>query len=347
MKNKVYILILNYNGYEDTIAALESIVNSDYSNYQVVVVDNDSTDRSMEYLLNWARGSYSTVSDDTHPLNKLCNKNIQKPISYEYYENGNLADQKSCSNNSYPYPIVFIQSGKNLGFAGGNNIGLKYILKENDFEYVWLLNPDTLITPNTLSTLVDYVDGLEKNIGIIGTALLYYDKPDTLQALGGSFNPLFCTGKHIYGHRTYASIDKRAFDISQIDMIIGASMLMRKNVLNEVGLLSEEYFLYYEEIDYALRAKKYGFGLSLCTDAIVYHKEGSSINKENANSGVSEFSDFYAMRNRLVVTKKFYPYYLPSVASGLIFSALKRVGRKEYIKTFNIFKILLGKRNYK
>lgn len=346
VKNKVYIIILNYNGYTDTIDALESIVNSDYSNYQLVVVDNDSTDESMEYLLNWARGSYSAVSDDTHPLNKLCNKNIQKPVSYEYYENGNIVDKKICSNNSYPYPIVFIQSGKNLGFAGGNNIGLKYILKENDFEYVWLLNPDTLIMPNTLSTLVDYADGLEKNIGIIGTTLLYYDQPDTIQALGGSFNPFFCVGEHIYGHQKYANFDKKAFDVSQIDMIIGASMLMRKNVLNEVGLLSEEYFLFYEEIDYALKAKKHAYGLSLCLDAIVYHKEGSSINKENVNFGVSEFSDFYAMRNRLFVMKKFYPYYLPSVILGLLFSAFKRVRRKEYMKAYNIFKILFGKRDY-
>ncbi len=347
MKNKVYILILNYNGYEDTIAALESIVNSDYSNYQIVVVDNNSTDKSMEYLLNWAKGSYYAVCDDTNPLNKLRNKNIQKPISYEYYENGDITDQKSCSNNSYPYPIVFIQSGKNLGFAGGNNIGLKYILKENDFDYVWLLNPDTLIKSNTLSILIDYADNLEKNVGIIGTALLYYDKPDTLQALGGNFNPFLCTGKHIYGHQKYDNIDKKAFDTSKIDMIIGASMLIRKNVLNEVGLLSEEYFLYYEEIDYALKAKKYAYGLSLCLDAIVYHKEGSSINKENANFGVSEFSDFYAMRNRLIFTKKFYPYYLPSVIVGLLFSALKRVERKEYMKAANIIKILFGKRDYK
>ncbi|MCK5538017.1 MAG: glycosyltransferase family 2 protein, partial [Bacteroidales bacterium] len=285
--------------------------------------------------------------DDTNPLNKLRNKNIQKPISYEYYENGNITDQKSCSNNSYPYPIVFIQSGKNLGFAGGNNIGLKYILKENDFDYVWLLNPDTLIKSNTLSILIDYADSLEKNVGIIGTALLYYDKPDTLQALGGNFNPFLCTGKHIYGHQKYDNIDKKAFDTSKIDMIIGASMLIRKNVLNEVGLLSEEYFLYYEEIDYALKAKKYGFSLSLCIDAIVYHKEGSSINKENENLAVSGFSDFYAMRNRLIFTKKFYTYYLPSVIVGLLFSALKRVERKEYVKAANIIKILFGKRNYK
>ena len=69
--------------------------------------------------------------------------------------------------------------------------------------------------------------------------------------------------------------------------------------------------------------------------------------KENANFGVSEFSDFYAMRNRLVVTKKFYPYYLPSVVVGLCFSALTRVGRKEYMKALNIIKILFGKRDYK
>ncbi len=347
MKSNIYILILNYNGYEDTIAALETIVNSDYLNYQIIVVDNNSTDNSMEYLLNWAEGSYYTVNDDTQPLNILRNKKIQKPISYTYYENENIVNQKNYSNNSYPSPIIFIQSGKNLGFAGGNNIGLKYILKKNNFDYVWLLNPDTLIKPDTLSNLVAYANGLEKNVGIIGSALLYYDKPDTLQALGGSFDPFFCTGKHICGHQKYDDIDKKFFDSDKIDMVIGASMLIRKDVLHKVGLLSEEYFLYYEEIDYALRAKKHNFKLSLCIDSIVYHKEGSSINKENINLTVSEFSDFYAMRNRLIFTKKFYPYLLPSVIFGLHLSIFKRVRRKEYIKAGNIIKILFGKRDYK
>jgi len=321
---KIIILILNYNSYQDSIACLESVLKSTYTNFELVVVDNDSKDDSMNHLLNWAENTY---------------------LPYSYYESEKLVVDKNTSTQSLKRPITFIQTGVNLGFAGGNNVGLKYIMEHNNnYDAVWLLNPDTVILPDTLKKLVTYAQNQPAEVGIMGTALLYHHAPEKLQALGAAFNPFFATGRHILGHERYTSETMKHFKMEEVDMIIGASMLIRREVLEKVGLLEEKYFLYFEEIDYALRAKNAGYTLGLEPNAIVYHKEGASINKESAVQKVSGFSDFYAMRNRLLLTKKFHPWYLPTVIFGLLMSSVIRLTRGEYSKAWMIIQILFGKR---
>jgi len=337
------ILILNYKGYDDTILAIESVLKSSYMEYKIVVVDNDSPNNSMDYFLSWAKGDYQPNVDKQNILNDLCTPFISKPLSYTYYEKEHLVDVVENGENP---SITFIQSGKNLGFAGGNNVGISYILKQHRTEFIWLLNPDTLIKEDTLDVLISYAQQQDKKMGIIGTALLYYDAPSKLQALGATFNTLACTGIHIHGHEDYDSVDLELFDTKQMDLIIGASMLVRPEVFQSIGLLEDKYFLYYEEIDFATRAKRAGYHLGMATQSIVYHKEGASINSENPGLQVSAFSDFYAMRNRILFTKKFNVLLLPFVYGGLLLSSLLRVKRGEYQKAFTIIKIIFGKREF-
>lgn len=320
---KLYILILNYNGYEDSIACLESILESEYKNFEILMVDNNSKDTSMEHLLTW-------VKESTLP--------------YSYYEFESLKVENNFTSEKIKNPITFIQTGKNLGFAGGNNVGLLHIMKKGDYDAVWLLNPDTLVLPDTLEKLVTYAQNQPAQVGIMGTALLYHHAPEKLQALGAAFNPFFATGRHILGHEPYTPETLKQFKMEDVDMIIGASMLIRREVLEKVGLLEDKYFLYFEEIDYALRAKKAGYTLGLEPNSIVYHKEGASINQESAAQTVSNFSDFYAMRNRLLLTKKLHPQYLPTVVLGLLISSVIRLTRGEYSKSWMIIQIIFGKR---
>ena len=345
MNKKVYIIILNYNGWQDTIECLESVLKSNYDNYQIVVVDNDSPNNSIDYIINWAEGKQEVVYDGKSQLKDLSQPFETKPLEYAYYTNEEvLSDKITEKESKLNNPLIFIQAGENKGFSFGNNVGIKYALLKNDFEYVWLLNPDTLILPDTLEKLINYANQQPKEVGIIGTALLYHHDKEKLQALGGSFNSFFAAGKHILGYEVYNEKTLSKFKLEDVDMIIGASMLIRKEVLEKVGLLEEQYFLYYEEIDYALRAKKYGYKLGLEPRAIVYHKEGASINKEMRKEKVSNFSDFYAMRNRILLTKKLQPWFLPTVVAGLFVSSFIRFRRKEYDKALMIIKIIFGKR---
>lgn len=326
MKNKVYIILLNYNGWKDTIECLESVLKNDYENYQIIVVDNDSPNNSMEYIINWADGKQKVVYDENSPLKHLSQPFKKKPLEYVLYTKeealqGRDKEKESKLNN----PIVFIQAGENGGFAAGNNIGIKYALAKDDFEYVWLLNNDTVIEKNSLSLLKKYAT--ENDLGISGSALMYYHNPKEIQAYGGHINKFFGTGSHIL---QVSEIEKK------LDYIVGASFLINKKVIDMMGLLPEEYFLYYEETDYCFNARNNGFKLGIATESVVYHKEGASIGSSNNYTLRTEFSDVLTLKNRI----RFHRKYLGG-GFGLWFGMLlvfgNRIKRKQ---TERIFKVL-------
>lgn len=285
LRNKlVYIIILNYNGYTDTIACLDSLAHCTYPNYRVVVVDNASSNDSEAQLLAY----------------------------------------QECSEQEF----TFIQSGANLGFAGGNNVGIRYAL-ERGADYVWLLNNDTVIEPDALTRLMERIES-DPDIGICGSRLMYYHDRSRVQGIGGWYSPL--TG------RTGHIIDEA--NLNQLRYIIGASMLVRAKVFREYGLLSEEYFLYCEEIDIAERIK-INYRLAVATDSVVYHKEGASI------GNLSAFAAHYSMRNTLRLCWKFYPYYLPTVLITTVLRIIAPWKKRPYNRLtmlYHVFKsFMLGR----
>lgn len=288
---KVYIVLLNYNGWEDTIECLESILNNSYSNYQIIVVDNNSPNKSMNYILEWAEGTIQHQSKKNQPY--LSSTPARKPLNFVF-----LTKQESLSISNYPQketnenPIIFIQSGENNGFASGNNIGIQFALLKNDFDYIWLLNNDTVMMPEALSSLILYAETFQT--GITGSCIKYYNSPEKVQAYGGGhINKFLGTGYHI--------IDKEKIS-SQLDYITGASFFIKKNVIDSIGLLPEEYFLYYEETDYCFLARSKGFKLGVDINSIIYHKDGSSTKK---GSNKDAFSDLLSMNNRILFHKKY------------------------------------------
>src|SRR5450631_1463343 len=118
--NKVYILILNWNGWQDTIECLETVFRNDYPNYQVIVCDNDSTDSSLDKIKAWAEGRLEPKNVENEYLRALSSPPVAKPVTYREYsrtraEKGGAADDGDVS-------LILIQTGANLGFAGGNNV---------------------------------------------------------------------------------------------------------------------------------------------------------------------------------------------------------------------------------
>jgi len=348
---KVYIVILNYNGWQDTIECLETVIRNNYLNYQVIVMDNNSPNNSMEYIKAWAEGKLDVWVKPNHPLRHLSFPPVKKPIPYVYYtheeaeKGGNIELETKLAEKipkgiTTKYPLIFIQAGENLGFAGGNNIGIKYALAKNDFEYIWFLNNDTVIEKDTLSKMVQKFESYKKEgkkVGILGSKLLYYDRPNIIQGIGGIYNKWFAVAKHLGVFEE----DKGQYDneqiLDKIDYVIGASMLVSKEFIKEVGLMCEDYFLYFEELDWTLRGKEKGYQLGYCWQSKVYHKEGGSIGSSSKGSDKSEIADYYGLRNRILFTKKFYPNYLWSVYLGFGVVILNRIKRK---KTKSLLRIL-------
>lgn len=332
---KVYIIILNYNGWSDTIECLESVLRNKYPKYQVIVVDNNSPNNSMEYLKAWADGKLDVWVNPKNLLKDLSIPSVSKPIPYVYYtreeaeKGGNLQEEdlktKKSSDITSKYPLIFIQSGDNLGFAGGNNIGIRYALAKGDFEYIWLLNNDTVIKKDALSKMVEiYNTHKSEKIGIVGSMLIRYDKPDTLQVLSGS-KPLSCKtgnyGEYLYPNSKIHETPKTAFEIK--GYIVGASMLIKKDLIKEIGLIDENYFMWAEESDFCMRALRSRWKLYCAPESMVYHKEGSSTGngipkqflwKKTVRPTKQRFviTGYLNNRNGLYFVKKFFGY------SGLI-----------------------------
>ena len=321
----VYILILNWNGWADTIECLESVFHNDYAKFRVIIADNDSQDGSLEHIKAWADGRLDVLVNKNNPLLSYIFPPVPKPISYVEY------DYKYCSKGFVAADknkdLILIRTGANLGFAGGNNIGLKYALTNDDIEYVWLLNNDTVIKYDALSQLVLRMENSVK-VGMIGSTLCYYSNPKIIQALGGAeYNKWFGTSHHVGGHSNISTLVDIKENNLHLDYIVGASILVPKPFLVNVGLMSEDYFLYYEELDWAIRGKKIGWKLAYAKNSVVFHKEKKSIGSNSDGSERSEISDFYNLRNRFIITRKYFPYYIISVYLSFIIVIYKRIRR--------------------
>ncbi|MBB6145685.1 hypothetical protein HNQ77_003646 [Silvibacterium bohemicum] len=283
----VSIIILNWNGWRDTIECLESVFRLNHRRFNVVVCDNASSDGSFEKIRDWAEG-----------------KNLV----------GFGSSSQDCPG------LALIQTGSNRGFAGGNNVGIRHALERSDCDYVWLLNNDTIVDPDALSAMLRMMYS-NPGLGVCGSLLRSYAPPREILTAGGRRYSR-------WSGRTRPLVDIATPQISTSpgapDYIEGASMLISRRCIEQIGLLEERYFLYSEEIDYVVRARSaFHFGFS--PDSVIYHKEGASIGTAALRMHRSILQEFYLARNRLLFTWWHYPWFWPSVFATVVVSFLQRL----------------------
>lgn len=274
-KKNVCIILVNYNGYADTIECIDSLLNSNYLNFNILVCDNNSTDNSIRQIKKYFSG-----------------KKI--PVSL-------LPSAPKHSRKHKLSKINLLQSSRNIGFAGGNNLATEAAFRDGNFEYIWYLNNDTTVDKNTLFRLVESAETAGPGTGIIGAKLLYYHTPDTIQAVGGKFNRITGQPKHIgQGEKDLGQYNNPAL---QMDYVVGASMFVPAELIRKIGMMPEYYFLYYEELDWIASFRKQGYRNEYCPKAVVYHKEGAST-KSFMKNKKSFISSFYGTRSSII-----YNYY--------------------------------------
>lgn len=250
MEKSVFIVILNWNGWEDTAKCVESCRELTYVNFHILVVDNGSTDGS--------------------------ETNLRKKFS----------------------DIDIIQTGRNLGFSGGNNVGIRRAL-EQDADFVWLLNNDTIVDPACLARMVQAMEAGD-HVGMVGSKIYYHDSPDTLWFAGGEVD---LEGGGLTRHIGKDEIDRGDYDTQkETAYLTGCSILARREMIDEIGLLEENYFLYFEDADWSLRAKQKGWKLMYQPEAILWHKEGAQTGKIHSEGFV-----YYFLRNRFFFIRRFAP----------------------------------------
>ncbi|NPV00495.1 MAG: glycosyltransferase family 2 protein [Brevinematales bacterium] len=336
---EVAIILVNYKNYRQTLECLESLIRGDYTNFRAVVVDNGSDNESLDEMIKWADGTTEWDGWETSEMRPYSDPPVKKPVPYVVYtrkeaeQGGSPAKEAKAlrTPGALPlaHPLVFIRSDENLGFAGGNNLGIRYAQAAGNAGYYWLLNTDTVVRKDTLSELTAYMERpAHWKTGMTGGKLLYYHSPDTIQCVSGLLNPKYATSKNLGAfEKDHGQYDRE--DIP-IDYIQGACMFIRAQCLADTGPMNEEYFLYFEEPDWAIRVKRAGWDLGYCPKAVVYHKEGGSMGYSPVKKTKPEMMDYYSFRSRILFTKKYYPRNLWLVKLSFIGVIINRILRLQF-----------------
>ena len=334
-----YVILLNWNGWRDTIACLDSLCAMDHERIKIVVCDNDSSDGSLEKIQAWCRGEIAPEV----PVNSRLRETMRSRKSAVPYITTTASAVYSGSAESGDSALILIDNEANLGFAAGNNVGLHYALAQHDMSHAWILNNDTVVDSRCLSNMLWRLEQ-EERPAVCGSMIHFYDDPHIIQAIGGNrFNAR--TGVALQSEGRFLTEDD-AIDIEAIenglDYISGCSMLIPRALLESVGLLSDDYFLYYEEIDWFTRA---GSSVRRCvaTDARVYHREGGSIGSPSWREKTpSQTADFHIFRSKHLFMRKFHPQNLLPCYLSTAMEAAKRVARGQFRNARVVLSVLFG-----
>lgn len=316
---KIWLVLLNWRNASDTVECLQSVfsVRSDKI-FGVVVCDNASDDGSIARIKAWSNEFGLQESEFTWVGNEFIGAdNSARP------EKSEIGDD-----------LVLIHTGSNLGFAGGNNVGIKFIQRYRDYDFIFLLNNDALLTYGAVDAMAKTFED-EPTVGMCGATVVYHHTPDRVQAFGGSrFSPLFGRASHIGAWSSIDAPRDRENVERELGYILGAALMISRPCLEATGLMEDRYFLYYEEIDWSTRAKRAGFRLAYAPQAVIFHKEGGTIGSSADKKKRSLVSEYYLVRSRLLFTRKLFPLYLPTVLlfTGFqVFRHLIRLERKRFV----------------
>lgn len=205
-------------------------------------------------------------------------------------DNASPKDDPAILKQSYP-EIIFIQSAVNLGFAGGNNLGIR----QAKGKYILFINNDTEVDPGFLEPLVAKCES-DSKIGAVSPKIKFHHHPDTIQFCGQAPMNHYTIRSYGFG---YGAIDEGQFDVdTQTYFVHGAAMMVPISVIIEVGLIPECYFLYYEELDWSASIRRAGYQLWYVHNSTILHKESISTGK------LSPFKTYYMNRSRLLYLRR-------------------------------------------
>ena len=259
-------------------------------------------------------------------------KSTVQPDCVYVIDNATTQDaQDYFKSLSFSLKVRWIWNSENRGFAAGCNQGIKEAQKDYDQSYIWLLNNDTEPAPTALEKILEKATGT--NAGITGSLI---------NKANGDFSGGVC-----FIHPKFATVRRpKSPEETGFDYVEGSSFLISPECLQKTGLLSEEFFLYFEESDYCLKAKRNGFTLAWATDSVIYHDIGSSTGSEIAKGEVPYFIDCLMIRNRIhFAFKNGFPTL--SILAGFGISLALRLKRRQFSRVATILSITLSRKAFK
>lgn len=328
LKN-VAIILVNWRGAYDTVECLRSLLLLEFSgNLHIVITDNCSGDASVEFICDFMRNAFPASQYRTAPIPEQLGRDIGAILTT------GIADRVR---------VTLLCSNTNGGFAYGNNVAIAFADLCHPIDYYWILNNDTTVDSSALGALVGRMES-DHSIGILGNTILYFHNRNLVQAFGGvKYSYITGRGKYIGGGTRYPPDDKELNAIASQEptYVSGASMFVRSAYRHEVGLMSEAYFLYNEELDWSWRGRRrYRFAIE--PRAVVFHKEGASIGTTTQSAVGSPFSEFFQARNKLMFAKTYTPVWVPTVFVVLALKCLRLFVRGYTDNADAVFRALIG-----
>lgn len=271
----VGVVILNWNGWRDTVECLESLVRAIPPAGRIVVVDNASHDDSVEQLVRWARRS--VVSLTTASEHEVARESpIDSPT------------------------VTLIRSSRNRGFSGGNNVGLRFLATAAELSHYLLLNNDATVAPDYFARLQDALRAVP-DAGLLCGTIFVASEPTRVWYAGGSSSPI----RALVSHRLDLPESGAPIPTS---FVTGCAMVISRDALDAVGLMPECYFpAYMEDAEYSVRVARAGFPVVYAPRPIAYHKVGASLGLASVTPRVTYMLNrhrgFYVRRNMTGFTR--------------------------------------------
>lgn len=263
-QNKVAIIILNWNGWEDTLECLESLYQISYQNYHVIVVDNGSEDDSIERIKNFCSKTQFESKINVDGIKLL------------EYEEKDFDSISSIKEENIDKELTLLKNTQNYGYARGNNIGIRFAIEVFNPDYILLLNNDTTVDENFLTELLKATTN-QQEVGIYAPKILKAENHKIIDSTGH----VFSWGNII--DRGHGKVDKHQFDPkSKIVGAKGAAALYKSEMLQYIGLFKEDYITSYEDAELSWRANKNSWKAQYVPKSIIYHKGERSIKKDDS-----------------------------------------------------------------
>ena len=285
MPSLLGVVIVTYDSIDVVLDCLETLLAaaiSDGTTLHVAVVDNASSDGTAAAVQAWASGATPYTPPADLPF---VHHDVPKPLRAG--------------------TLTLIEADSNGGFAAGVNIGLSRLFARPEIDRVWVLNPDSVVPPGTPAAFATYDPG---PFALMGGRVTYYDRPDMIQIDGGTLNRWTgVTGNiNLYSSALEVPIP----DAARLDFVTGASMVVSLAHYETAGPMPENYFLYYEEGDWAMR--RGALPLAVCPGAHVYHRGGSAIGSPVPGRPASPFSLYFKHRARMYFVRRYLPLSMPT-----------------------------------
>ena len=277
------VVVVAFNSADVILGCVESLLVQDGGAPAIVVVDNASTDETVAVLRGWAGG---------------------RSVNLREFAAADRPPRAAAGS------VTLVHSGANRGFAGGVNVGLAVLAAMPEIAHFWVLNPDAFADPGACAAILRQA-ARTPGYALMGGRVCYAEPPQRVQIDGGTVN--LWTG--VSGNVNLGRPAEEAILPSgeDIDFITGASMVASRAFYEAVGPMREDYFLYYEEADWALR--RGAMPLVVAEGLVVYHHAGTSIGSPTLERLASPFSFWFKYHSRMLFVRRFNPAGLP-VAMG-------------------------------